>query len=240
MKDSAQPGNNSLTPAAPGASPSQAAVNFTIPIWARYLVGAIFVGFVGYSLFQFLRQRAIESASEVWATLDTLQNAEALKEFAARNDAGMAGKVALFKIARENLRNGLRDFASKKLAEVKTKDNPPTTPAAPKPEAGLASLEALNKAATTYGELARSGSIPLVLEIEANLGAAKALEALGSFSESKVYYEKANSLISKSAYTTDSDLAKMAKTGLDRVTKDTTSVKALQDQLLTNAKGQKP
>ena len=68
----------------------------------------------------------------------------------------------------------------------------------------------------------------------------QALEALGSFSESKVYYEKANSLISKSAYTTDSDLAKMAKTGLDRVTKDTTSVKALQDQLLTNAKGQKP
>jgi len=237
MKDSAQPGALS----APvhhhhhghghiHEQPKPSALSVFFPIWARYLTGAFVIGFVVYSLFYVLKQRSIESASEIWYNLDIKTSSEALKEFASSSDSGLAGKIAQFKIAREDLRNGLRDFASRKLAEVKTKEG---TPALPKGDVPLASQEALNRAATSYGELAKASGLPKILEVEANLGAGKALEALGAFSEAKTYYEKA------AALAPDSEMSKQAKAGVDRLSKSAAEIKALQDELLKSAKGQR-
>ncbi len=196
---------------------------FAIPDWAKYLIGAALVGFIGFSVFQLLRQRAIDSASAEWYGLDRISGTDGLKELAAKGGTSFPGKIAKFKLAREDLRNGLRDFASKKLSESKTKD------AKALPE--LASIEMLKKAATAYGELARTTGLPKALEIEANLGAAKASEALGAFAEAKTFYETTVKLAG------DSEMGKQAAAGAERLSKNELGVKTLQEELLKSARG---
>ena len=197
--------------------------SIAIPEWAKYLIGAALVGFIAYSVLQLLRQRAIDTASAEWYGLDRISGTDGLKELAAKAGTTFPGKIAKFKLAREDLRNGLRDFAAKKLSETKAKD------AKALPE--LASIEALKKAATAYGELARTSGLPRVLEIEANLGAAKASEALGAFAEAKTFYETTVKLAG------DSDMGKQAAAGAERLGKNELAVKTLQDELLKTARG---
>ena len=197
-----------------------------MPDWAKYLIGAALVGFVVYSVFQLLRQRAIDSASGEWYALDRVSGTDGLKELANKSGTGLPGKIAKFKLAREDLRNGLRDFASKKLSESKAKDS---KDAKSQPE--LASTESLKHAATTYGELARTSGLPKELEIEANLGAAKASEALGAFAEAKTFYETTIKLAG------DSEIGKQAKGGVERLGKNEIAVKTLQEELLKSARG---
>jgi tetratricopeptide (TPR) repeat protein len=234
MKDSASSGALNAPaphPAHPHTvAPQPAALSFVVPVWARYLIGAFIVGFVSYMIFITLRQRSIDASSDIWYRLDSLNNAEALKEFAARSDVGIAGQVAQFKLAREDLRNGLRDFATRKFAERKAAENP-LKPEATKSEPILASIESLTRAAKSYGELSRAGGLPKLLEIEANLGAAKANEALGTFTEAKAFYEKVVTLAP------DTDMAAQAKAGIERLTKNAAEIKAMQEKLLNAARG---
>ncbi len=203
-----------------------AKTSFALPDWAKYLLGAALVGFVVYSVFQLLLQRAVDSSSSEWYALDRISGTDGLKELANKSGSTLPGKIARFKLAREDLRNGLRDFASKKLAETKSKD---AKDGKVIPE--LASTESLKRAATAYGELARTAGLPKALEIEANLGAAKASEALGAFAEAKTFYETTVKLAG------ESEIGKQASAGVDRIGKNELAVKTLQEELLKSARG---
>jgi hypothetical protein len=133
-------------------------------------VGAAVVVLVVYLLFRYFMTSSEATTSERWLKLDSIIFPDQLTKVLSEDDLKDTeqGRLARFKEARMNLREGMRVLGSN-------------------PTEGVEKIETATKA---YEELAQSpGRVPL-LHQEALSGAARGYEALGDTENAAKFYKK--------------------------------------------------
>ncbi len=138
----------------------------TALIW----VGVAAVVLVVYLLFRYFMWSSESTTSERWLKLDSVLFPDQLTKVLSEDDlkGTEAGRLARFKEARMNLREGMRVLGNN-------------------PTEGVEKLESATK---TYEELAQSPGRVALLHQEALSGTAKGYEALGDTDKAASFYKK--------------------------------------------------